>query len=348
MVKIFCLEQPGIHHGPRAERIRSTDDMIRPTDNEDTTTVDLDSVPELEEPTHYDSSPVVDRTALASQLEANVILIAHPDPQLLGSRYRLPPLGTLEIGRSSSADVSMPDVYSLSRNHARLNHLGDRVEIEDLESTNGTYVNDRPIDRRQPLRSGDRFQLGAAHFKFLHEADPEHAYHEAIYQLVMCDGLTQIFNKRKFEEELEREFSRARRHLRPLSLILFDIDRFKEVNDVHGHLCGDAVLRQIAFQVSEHLRPEQVFARVGGEEFVILNPEMDVEGAGQLAEKLRLRIAEAPFRYLDLELPVTCSFGVAELTDEMADPQELYHLADQTMYLSKREGRNRVSRATPE
>jgi diguanylate cyclase (GGDEF)-like protein len=81
---------------------------------------------------------------------------------------------------------------------------------------------------------------------------------------------------------------------------------------------------------------------------VILNPEMDVEGAGQLAEKLRLRIAEAPFRYLDLELPITCSFGVAELTDEMADPQALYHLADQTMYLSKREGRNRVSRAPAE
>jgi diguanylate cyclase (GGDEF)-like protein len=313
----------------------------------DETTVDLDSV-EASQTTHYD--PVLAEIAAfrpTPGVEANIILIAHPEEQMLGRRYRLPAHGKLEIGRSSTADISMPHVHSLSRSHARLNHFGDVVEIEDLGSTNGTYVNDQPIDGRRALKSGDRFQLGAAHFKFLHEEDPEHAYHEAIYQLVMCDGLTQIYNRRKFDEELRREFGRARRHGRPLSLIHFDIDHFKQINDSYGHLCGDAVLQKIARRVTKRLRPEQVFARAGGEEFVILSPEMELAGAEELAEKLCRRIAEEVFRYAELEVEVTCSFGVAALGAGMKRPRELYAAADRAMYVAKREGRNRVSRAAP-
>ena len=124
----------------------------------DETTVDLDSVMEME------------RTALAEPLlldgpgghaiEANLILIAHPHEEMLGTRYRLRPRGELSIGRSSSADVSMPEVQSLSRLHARLRHRGAMVEVEDLRSTNGTFVNDRRLVSSQPLYSGDRFQLG--------------------------------------------------------------------------------------------------------------------------------------------------------------------------------------------
>ncbi len=313
----------------------------------DETTVDLESV-EVNETTRYD--PVGAEAAgfrSAPGIEANIILIAHPEERMLGRRYRLPPHGQLEIGRSSTADISMPHVHSLSRSHARLNHFGDLVEVEDLGSTNGTFVNDRQIVGRRPLKSGDRFQLGAAHFKFLHEADPEHAYHEAIYQLVMCDGLTQIYNRRKFDEELRREFGRARRHGRPLSLIHFDIDHFKNINDTYGHLCGDAVLQQIARRVGDRLRPEQVFARAGGEEFVVLSPEMEVEGAGRLAEKLRRLIAAEVFRYADLEVEITCSFGVAALEGDMKRRRDLYEAVDRAMYAAKRDGRNRVTVAGP-
>ncbi len=312
----------------------------------DETTVDLDSMDISSETTHYDPVPddeLAGRRA-ASGIEANVILIAHPDEHMLGTRYRLPPHGTLEIGRSSTADISMPHVHSLSPSHARLNHLGDVVEIEDMGSTNGSYVNDKPINVRFSLKSGDRFQLGAAHFKFLHEEDPEHAYHQAIYQLAISDGLTQIYNKRKFDEELGREFGRARRHRRPLTLVLFDIHPFKIVNASHGHLCADAVLQQIARLVTQHVRAEQVFARVGGEEFVILSPEMETEGAVHLAEKLRRGIAAERYRYADLEVRVTCSFGVATLTRGMERPEDLYDAADRAMYQSKHGGRNRVSR----
>ena len=178
-------------------------------------------------------------------VEANVILIAHPENRMLGTRFRLRPGSVIEIGRSPAAEITLPEVLSISRTHARLEHRGLDVVLEDLGSTNGTYINDRLIQGENTLRSGDRFQVGAVHFKFLHEKDVENAYHLAIYNLVMRDGLTEIFNKRKFQEEIDREVVRAGRYGRPLALILLDIDRFKSVNDNYGHLCGDFVLKRV-------------------------------------------------------------------------------------------------------
>jgi len=193
------------------------------------------------------------------------------------------------------------------------------------------------------LRSGDRFQTAAVHFKFLHEQDVESAYHLAIYELVAKDGLTEIFNKRKLEEELQREHARASRHQRPLSLIIFDLDEFKTINDTYGHLCGDFILKQVASLARELVRPEQVLARVGGDEFVILAPETGAEGAEALASKLRDRIAGYEHRYGDIRIQVGCSFGVAELTRRMPAPQDLYQAADEALLLAKRSGRNRVA-----
>jgi len=274
--------------------------------------------------------------------EADIILIAHPENQRLGSRFRLSPGSTLEIGRSASVRISLPEVLSLSRKHARLRYMGAAVTIEDLGSTNGTYVNGQPVHGRTVLRSGDRFQTAAVHFKFLHEQDVENAYHLAIYELVARDGLTEIFNKRKYEEEVQRELSRALRHKRPLSLIIFDLDEFKQINDTYGHLCGDFVLKQVALLARELVRPEQVLARVGGDEFVILAPETPIAGAKALAAKLRDRIVGLDHRYGDLRISITCSFGVAELDETMSTPQDLYHAADSALLLAKRSGRNRV------
>ncbi len=279
---------------------------------------------------------------------ADVILIAHPENHGLGTRFRLPPHSELIIGRSNECAISLPEVRSLSRQHARVKHVGDGVEIEDLGSTNGTFVNDALVDQIDRLGSGDRFQVGAAHFKFLHDRDPEHAYHEAIHQLVVSDGLTEIYNRRKFDEELTREFARAGRHHRPLTLILFDIDHFKAINDNHGHLCGDFILQQIAVQTKRFLRPEQVFARVGGEEFGIASPEIGVTGAVKLAERLKSHIAESEFEFGEARVRITCSFGVAQLVPSMKRPDQLYDAADQAMYQSKQRGRNVVSCHVPE
>jgi diguanylate cyclase (GGDEF)-like protein len=278
-----------------------------------------------------------------AESEADIILISHPDSQHLGSRFRLSPGSTLEIGRSASVRISLPEVLSLSRKHARLRYAGAVVTIEDLGSTNGTYVNGQPIHGRSILRSGDRFQTAAVHFKFLHEQDVESAYHLAIYELVARDGLTEIYNKRKYEEEVQREFARAVRHKRPLSLIIFDLDEFKQINDTYGHLCGDFVLKQVASLAKELVRPEQVLARVGGDEFVILAPETGTAGAEMMAAKLRDHVIGLDHRYGDLRISISCSFGIAELTEAMTTPQDLYHAADSALLLSKRNGRNRVA-----
>jgi diguanylate cyclase (GGDEF)-like protein len=274
--------------------------------------------------------------------EADIILIAHPDSQRLGSRFRLSPGSTLEIGRSASVRISLPEVLSLSRKHARLRYAGAAVTIEDLGSTNGTYVNGQPIHGRAVLRSGDRFQTADVHFKFLHEQDVENAYHLAIYELVARDGLTEIYNKRKYDEEAQRELARAIRHHRPLSLILFDLDEFKQINDTYGHLCGDFVLKQVASLARELVRPEQVLARVGGDELAILAPETGAAGAEALAMKLRDRIVSLDHRYGELRINITCSFGIAELTPAMTSPLDLYHAADTALLLAKRSGKNRV------
>jgi len=317
----------------------------RPADSDSHTDgIDLSAVSESGLTHDYGAVIRAARTSeLAEGVEANIILIAHPEGKRLGTRYRLSPDDARDVGRSSVASISLPEILSVSRRHARLVHRGDSVILEDLGSTNGTYVNGRLIAGPEVLHSGDRFQVGAVHFKFLHELDVEHAYYEAIYDLVTRDGLTDIYNKRKYLEEVEREFARARRHERPLSLILFDLDAFKDINDTCGHLCGDFVLKRVASEVRELLRPEQVFARVGGDEFVILTPETGLDGATTLAEKIRLLVANLKPEEMDEQIGITCSVGVAELVPGMETPDDLFRAADKALYSSKRQGGDRVT-----
>jgi two-component system cell cycle response regulator len=274
--------------------------------------------------------------------EANLIVIAHPNQAMLGRRYRVTADNPLEVGRSSETTLSFPDVPSISRRHARLAFVDGEVWLEDLGSRNGTFLNDEPLRESRQLASGDRFQVGTCVFKFLHEEDAENAYHEAIYNLVIRDGLTNVFNRRRFNEELDREFQRARRYARPLALVLLDVDHFKRINDAYGHVSGDTVLRALAHAVENLLRPEQLLARVGGEEFVVLCPETARDGAGILAERLRVACETLDVTSRGCRITVTCSFGVAELEPTMRSSEELYGAADHALYMAKSAGRNRV------
>lgn len=274
--------------------------------------------------------------------EAAVILIAHPENRRLGARYRVSPGASIEVGRSPHAVISLPEVPSLSRNHARLRFVDGRVLLEDLGSRNGTFVNDRVLNGPAELRSGDRFQVGAVHFKFLHERDVEHAYYEAIYEMVARDGLTGVFNRRKFFDEGTREFARAQRYGRPLSILLLDIDHFKLVNDGYGHLGGDAVLKQFAARLQPLVRTEELFARLGGEEFAVLCPETDVDRARVLAEKLGELCRSQPFDCSGTPVPVSVSCGVAGVQPAMSRFEDLLRIADEALYQAKRDGRDRV------
>lgn len=275
-------------------------------------------------------------------LEASLIVIAHPAQRLLGRRFLLGPGEVLTIGRDASCSIALPEVDSLSRRHAELRHHGDHISLTDLGSTNGTWLRDRRLEGPTELTSGDRFQAGAVHFKFLHEADPEQGYYEAIYELAVRDGLTGLFNRRKFQEEGEREFARALRHGRPLALLIFDIDRFKNVNDHYGHLRGDAVLQRVASLVTGELRRDEVLARIGGEEFAVVCPETGLEGGAVLAERLRSALAAFVHPDGNQGFHVTCSFGVAAYVPGMASLQDLQAAADRALYAAKEAGRNRA------
>jgi two-component system, cell cycle response regulator len=271
----------------------------------------------------------------------------------LGKKYSLAQASTV-IGRSSKVDIQI-DEESISRSHAVIENYGDEIVVRDLESTNGTYVNDRPV-REHRLLDGDQVKIGRTIFKFLTGSNIEAAYHDEIYRLTTTDGLTQIYNKRYFLQEMEREMSRCVRYERDLSLVMIDIDHFKPINDTYGHLAGDHILRQVAQRIVRQIRSTDVFARYGGEEFILLLPEIGKAQAIQLSDKLRQSIAHEPFTFDNVDIPVTLSMGVAEVTEYLArmsstDKIELsnqincftfINLADMRLYRAKESGRNRV------
>jgi diguanylate cyclase (GGDEF)-like protein len=263
----------------------------------------------------------------------------------LGKRIPLGDADT-ECGRAVDTGISLDD-DAVSRHHARFGWSGAQVVLKDLGSTNGTFVNDAPV-RERVLRDGDQVKIGHTIFKFISGANIELSYHEEIYRLMTVDGLTQVQNKRSFDTALDREVARAHRYRRPLALVLFDIDHFKRINDEFGHIAGDAVLRQLAALVSNNVRREDVVARVGGEEFAILLPELDADRARYAAEKLRALIERTPCRFDERTIPLTSSFGVAELPSgpgaaAAPDPRELYRVADERLYAAKHGGRNRIA-----
>jgi two-component system cell cycle response regulator len=257
----------------------------------------------------------------------------------LGRKYGLEQ-PTVILGRSSKADVHV-DQESVSRNHAKIINTGKSMILRDLGSTNGTYVNDQPVDE-YVLRDGDFVKIGRTIFKFLSGGNIENSYHEEIYRLTTVDGLTQIHNRRYLLEQLEREVSRARRYRRELSVIMFDIDRFKSINDSYGHLAGDYVLTQLATVVKGKIRREDIYARYGGEEFIIVLPEIDGPNAAAFGEKIRKLIERAPFRFEDTAIQVTISIGIASLSGEEGDSSDLVKRADDKLYEAKESGRNCV------
>jgi len=257
----------------------------------------------------------------------------------LGKKYNIE-ASSMIIGRSSKCDVQI-DQESVSRNHCKLINTGKAVMVRDLGSTNGTYVNDSPVDEHV-LHDGDLIKIGRTIFKFLTGGNIENSYHEEIYRLTTVDGLTQVHNKRYFMEVLEREISRSHRYGRELSLIMFDIDHFKKINDSYGHLAGDHVLKQLASTVKGRIRREDIMARYGGEEFAIILPEIDSANARQFAEKIRQLVEKTVFTFEQTDIPVTISIGVATSTPDVNAPEEFIKLSDEKLYEAKHRGRNCV------
>jgi two-component system, cell cycle response regulator len=255
----------------------------------------------------------------------------------LGRRVELSH-GDVSIGRDDDNVISVT-LHTMSRHHARLFTRDGGHYIEDLGSTNGTMVNETESAGAMQLRNGDLVHCGGAVLKFIEGGNVEGMYHEEIYRLTITDGLTQIANKRHFVDFLEREIARAIRHARPLSLVLFDIDRFKDLNDCYGHLAGDRVLKGIAAVVAKEVRRDELLARYGGEEFAVVLPETTVDAASSFCERIRSDIEAESFDYDGAALRATVSLGAAAL--EASDSVDsLVARADRRLYRAKQDGRN--------
>lgn len=247
------------------------------------------------------------------------------------------------IGRGETADIRV-DENNVSRKHSKIfMHEGNYI-IEDQGSTNGTFINTKRKERTI-LQDQDLILIGNTILKFISSDNLENAYHEEIYRLATMDGMLQIYNKKFFVERLHNEFSRSKRYKRDLSLVMFDLDHFKLINDIHGHPAGDFVLKRISNLVMRNLRKEDIFGRYGGEEFAIILPETNSKQATIMAEKLRKLIENVEFKYQEKDIPVTVSLGVAYFSAETVEINtynDLIERADQALYKAKNSGRNRV------
>ncbi len=276
----------------------------------------------------------------AKEQEACLIII-RGTPQ--GHRFFLTQ-PEMTIGRDPSADISIAD-QSISRKHAKVTKAGDKVTITDLGSSNGTFVNDKKVAPNQSvdLAKEDMVKLGNSIFKFLPAGELEILFYGNMGLAAHTDPLTRIYNKGYLLEALEAEFKRAKALHTDFSLIFFDLDHFKKVNDTYGHDAGDYVLKELTSLIrGSHLRPKDIFARYGGEEFVVLLANTNAKNAAEIAERIRCSVEAHAFIYEGKRLPVTTSLGVAELRAGLESAQTLLKAADKALYEAKSGGRNRV------
>jgi len=260
----------------------------------------------------------------------------------VGEMYKIDSERTV-IGRGQKAQVRLLD-DGISREHAQLILQGERIVLQDLGSTNGTYCNGLKVDKKE-LVDGDKILVGSTTIlKFTYHDNLDEIFQKQMYESALRDGLTKVFNKKYFTDRLESEFTFAIRHAAPLTLVLFDIDHFKRVNDTYGHQAGDHVLSEIATLLSATLRAEDVFARYGGEEFGVICRGSDLMQGQIVGERLRKAVETHRFAYEETHIPITISVGVAGLPNAaVKDVTELIAVADQALYKSKHGGRNRVT-----
>jgi diguanylate cyclase (GGDEF)-like protein len=246
------------------------------------------------------------------------------------------------IGRGQTAHVRMMD-DGISREHCEIQVEGDSMILHDLGSTNGTFCRGLRVDRHV-LEDGDKILVGSSTvLKFTYHDSLDEVFQRQMYESALRDDLTKTFNKKYFTDRLESEFAFAMRTKADLSLVVFDLDHFKTINDTHGHPVGDLVLSDMAQVVAALIRAEDVFARVGGEEFAVICRGADSVQGLAVAERVRQSVVGQKFTADDKTIPVAVSAGVASIPDtRIADAQALIAAADHALYEAKRTGRNRV------
>lgn len=244
------------------------------------------------------------------------------------------------VGRSHEADLQIQHA-SISRRHCTIWRVADGYRVRDLGSTNKTRVNEQVVEEGR-LGDGDHITIGETILKFISHSSVEARYHEEVYQLATHDALSELYNRRHFIELLDKEIARSLRHQRPLAMLIVDLDHFKAINDVHGHIAGDVVLRQFSDILRRMVRADDIAARIGGEEFAVVLPETGERSAHEFAERLRQAVATAQFVPAGVITRITVSIGLSMLGESTSERSTLMRSADRALYRAKDEGRNRT------
>jgi len=274
-------------------------------------------------------------TLVCDGVEACDILLDASPPQIAIIDWFMPGMDGVDICRKVRERADSAYIYIIM--------LTSRTTKEDMIDGLTAGADDYltkpfdPAELRSRLRSGRRIvELNRV---MLEKQEELIRLNEHLEALATRDGLTNLWNHRSFQEQFANEFSRAKRHMRELSLILLDVDFFKQFNDTFGHQAGDEVLRRVARVLQSTARQIDIVARYGGEEFAIILPDEDIRTSTLAAERFRKAIEseEWPAR------AVTASFGVATLKRTCDDPSAMIAEADRALYQSKRTGRNRVT-----
>jgi len=259
-----------------------------------------------------------------------------------GRYYRVPRRGGA-VGRDHEAALRFDDP-GISRLHCRL-FRNDRgyFEIEDLGSRYGTFVEGQKIDR-QVVLDGDRVQVSAEttfRVRYLDSREPEGL--EPSSPVRTKDPLTGLPNRRYLLERLEQEYAFARRHHAPLSVLMLDLDHFQRINGEHGHGAGDRVLRAVARTLHNTVRTEDLLARIGGDEFVVVTREADDDKSRAFAERLVRVLRERPLMVKETRTQLTASVGISTYgRGSGSSMMELLVEADAALNEAKRHGRDRV------
>ncbi len=254
----------------------------------------------------------------------------------------------LTIGRDPDCALRLADDESVSRRHATVKAVPAGSDtgalITDLKSANGTYVDGSRVNEIV-LKEGSKIRVGqTVVLKFACYDAIEELAQRQLLEAALRDGLTHAFNRRYFLQRLTAEIRFAERHASPVALLMIDLDHFKQLNDKHGHLTGDDVLKKLVDLLTETLRAEDVLARYGGEEFAVLARGITREQALMLADRLRKLVEAAQFGAAD-RVPVTISVGVGlfPFPEKAEDPaQKLIEISDAALYRAKQAGRNQV------
>ena len=257
----------------------------------------------------------------------------------------------ITLGRGSDCDIVIPDP-AVSRKHLQISCRKIikkseqpilKVMLKDLNSKNGTLVN-YSITKKTILKPGDKIILGRVILKYEQRDLAEQQFFDEIYRLATVDGLTSLSNKTTITRILREEIAGSVRDRRWVSIVLVDIDKFKSLNDIYGHLKGDQILQKVADEILSSIRCRDKVGRFGGDEFLIVLPETEGDGAVKIAERIRKRLESSVAQSLGLTENVTASLGVASKCATDADPEQLFEYADVALYRSKSLGRNRVER----